>query len=500
MTMRLTMESKEFPELLKILDEATPTERVVFLSYNENDDQQMRANKFLLWWFFYFRNNFRAPLAPFHYDWLYEFAWTKNLLIIGFRWSIKTEMRKAHIVRGICYKEHSFRVWQSFDWWASEWHMRNIAKMLRSRLIRNDYWELFKLSWPRADIKKRAMENWNTENGIRMSARSLWEKLRWEWEFDEDDWASKPDDLTLDDIDVTDSVRNIETIDKNVEKLSWETIWAMNKEYSRIVFLWNVINDDWVVPRFEEDKKHDSNWAVFRQSLFDEKWDVTWDYFTPEMIKELRSKETEVAFWQNYELIPRSAYENGIIKEHEIRYFDYVDLNEFDELFMHSDTTHTWKQTSDYACTTILWMSKKDKNFYLIDFFLDKVDVEIQARTAIMMYIRFQSKVKKMTYDEKSNQGFWFWIKKLAKEEYNISLPIEELKYPNDKVTHFEPHVPHFRSNRVYLPSNHKDIKIATNQLKAFPNKSVHDDFVDWLSWVLDNFSQTNDEPQVYFL
>ena len=79
------------------------------------------------------------------------------------------------------------------------------------------------------------------------------------------------------------------------------------------------------------------------------------------------------------------------------------------------------------------------------------------------------------------------WI--LDKEEYKISLPIVELKYPKDKVTHFEPHIPHFIANRVYFPSNHKDLTEAETQLLAFPTKWVHDDIVDWLSWVLDNYA-----------
>jgi hypothetical protein len=105
------------------------------------------------------------------------------------------------------------------------------------------------------------------------------------------------------------------------------------------------------------------------------------------------------------------------------------------------------------------------------------------------MYLKYHSRIKKLTYDEKANQWFWLWIKKLAREEYKISLPIEELKYPNDKVTHFEPHIPHFIANRVYFPWSHKDLTEAETQLLAFPTKWVHDDFVDWLSWVLDNFA-----------
>jgi predicted phage terminase large subunit-like protein len=104
------------------------------------------------------------------------------------------------------------------------------------------------------------------------------------------------------------------------------------------------------------------------------------------------------------------------------------------------------------------------------------------------MYQKWESKVTKFTYDEKANQWFWFWVKKLAKEEYWISLPIRELKYPSDKVTHFTPHVPHFRANRVYLPKNHKRINTLVDQIIAFPTKEVNDDAVDLLSGLLDNF------------
>lgn len=322
----IKMTDPEFKSLLEVLQESTPSERVEFLEWKDTDSQEIRANKFLLWWFYYFRHNFKGLLADFHYKWIYSLAWHKNILIKWLRWSIKTEIVKAYHIKCICDKQNSFKVWQSFDSWASEWHMRNMAKMLISKFIKNDYGELYKLSWPRDDLKKKSMWNWNTENGIRMSARSLGEKLRWEGEYeDTDDWSSRPDCLTLDDIDVSDSVRSVEIIDKNIAKITGETIGAMSKEKSRILFLWNVINQDGVVPRFENEKSNDPNWDVFVQKLFNEKlpsdidflqdtnlipWDritqdmITWDFFTVERIKKIHSNEWGKSFLQNYLLIP----------------------------------------------------------------------------------------------------------------------------------------------------------------------------------------------------
>jgi len=115
--------------------------------------------------------------------------------------------------------------------------------------------------------------------------------------------------LVLDDIDVSDSVRNSEIIDKNYEKITGETIGAMSKEKSRIIFLGNVINQDGVVPRFEREKSSDLNWKVFIQALYNPDGSVAWDFFTPDRIEKIRSNEGERAFSQNYLLVPVNVYE-----------------------------------------------------------------------------------------------------------------------------------------------------------------------------------------------
>ena len=85
-------------------------------------------------------------------------------------------------------------------------------------------------------------------------------------------------------------------------------------------------------------------------------------------------------------------------------HFEYTpSIEDFDELFMHADTTHTGKSTSDYFALGVIGKSKKDNNFYMLDYVLEKMDVERQARNGIVMYQKFKSKVKRFTYDEKSN-------------------------------------------------------------------------------------------------
>jgi len=448
---------------------------------------QWWPNRFLLWWFFYYREDFITDLADFHYEWI-ESLFSSNTMLEWFRWSIKTTLVIAVTTYKISNNLCKFVVWQSYEDTASTENTTNIARNLLSERLQQDYGVLFRLSWgSKQDLEKKSVSNFDTTNKVKVRAASLWQKLRWALSK-----TDRPDLLIIDDIDVSDSVRNPEIIDKNYKKVTWETFGSMTKDgTAQIYFLWNTINQDWIVPRFRKEKKGMKWWRVFHQPLFVD--DVLqWDFFTESTIESIKEDEWPIAYNQNYLLIPIDSYEDWFIKMEHLRYYDYINPDDFGDLYMHVDTTHTAKTTSDYFCPMIVWEHKTEKNYYIIDFMLEKIDPEAQARAVINMYIK-NPKIKKITYDEKANQWFWLWIKKLAREEYNISLPITELNYPKDKVTHFEPHIPHFIANRVYLPSRHKDLQLAETQLIAFPTKWVNDDFVDWISWCLDNFKRIKD-------
>jgi hypothetical protein len=56
-------------------------------------------------------------------------------------------------------------------------------------------------------------------------------------------------------------------------------------------------------------------------------------------------------------------------------YYDVVNLDDFSELYMHADITHTGKQTSDFFCLVVLGKNIKDNNYYVVDFILKQIDV-----------------------------------------------------------------------------------------------------------------------------
>ena len=119
--------------------------------------------------------------------------------------------------------------------------VRNVAKMLVSKSIITDYGNLFPFATAKEDMSKKSITNFDTTNGIKIVSRSMGEKLRGASFFDEETGSSRPTMLIIDDIDVMDSVRNTDIIDKNYSKLNNETIGAMSKERSRVIFLGNTI-------------------------------------------------------------------------------------------------------------------------------------------------------------------------------------------------------------------------------------------------------------------
>jgi len=98
-------------------------------------------------------------------------------------------------------------------------------------------------------------------------------------------------------------VKNVEIIDANERKILTETIGAMNARKSQIIFLWNVIIDDGIVPRFVTKFSGKKRWRIREQPLIDESGQCVWsEVFSDETIDELRNQWSW--FDSNYLLIP----------------------------------------------------------------------------------------------------------------------------------------------------------------------------------------------------
>lgn len=295
----------------------------------------------------------------------------------------------------------------------------------------------------------------------------------------------RPQVIIIDDLEELEQARSIYRTDQLIDWLNATLITRLPSVATGYVRLIGTnLTKNSIVNRLIT--KEITGWDVTVYKALDENNRSIWEERHPTMsLLQLQHNDPKT-FASQYMNDPLDSAVSLIVEE-DLRF--YTTPQDIKELYMHVDTTHTGNLNSDYFCAGIIGKGQ-DSNFYLIDFILEQLDVERQARAVIKLYLDYKDRIKRLTYDEKANQGFGYWVKKLAREEYDLSLPIEELKYPSNKEAHFEPHVPHFKSNRFYLPSHHPNLKPLVDQIVSFPSRSVNDDAIDMISGCLDNFTR----------
>lgn len=252
--------------------------------------------------------------------------------------------------------------------------------------------------------------------------------------------------------------------------------------------------EDLIMTIFKGEPPFNHGWDCLKLPVLRKGKSVDEDLHTTKEL--LRDAEDQHTFQQEMMCNPLRI-ESGIVKYEYLRFYDV--LPKIVSASMHADITHTANQTSDYFAPGVMGKGK-DGNFYLLDYVIKRADVGEQAEIVCAMYQRWKKLVhiSKVTYDEKGHASFGYWTKKTAVEKYDLSLPLVPLKYPNDKVSHFQAHVPHFIANRVFFPAefNPEYSKLLLDQLTAFPQKGIPDDAVDMLSGCLDHFHGV--QPDVY--
>lgn len=230
-------------------------------------------------------------MAQWQIDWIRELQYGNNIIIEAFRGSRKTTILRAFVLWCIIYKVEPFIIVQSYeDGLSSDW-VRQVAKMMTSPRIVADYGNMFPFKVKREDIVKASFSNFESTNGVRISAKSTGQTLRGSNEYNDDVGATRPTMLILDDIDTTDSVRNEKVVDYTETKILGETIGSLDQFRRRVILLANTIGEDGILPRFKQQFKGNPLWKIFHQPLFLEDGKNTWpEIFTKEVVESLKGE------------------------------------------------------------------------------------------------------------------------------------------------------------------------------------------------------------------
>lgn len=432
-----------------------------------------------IFWLYYFSSFFKCKSADFHKLWCLYLMTDQHILLIGFRESAKTLWLTIKMIHNIVYLKKRFMMYYCYDKKKSNARLYDIVVQLQTnRKLIHDFGDVFpNTNNKQEETQKKSISEFITVNGVKCKAMSIWESPRWEM-FMYKDWAYRPDFVWLDDIDVDKSVTNPEIIDKNYNWLKWELMGWLSDD-CKIVFLWNIIKNDWIVPRFEKD--YAKKWIISKISVLDE-WKLTWDArYTQTWEKgkiDLQKKKEllwEISYNQNFLLVPFSWWES-IVKREQILYMKQKP--EFESIIFWVDPAISEKNKTDPYAIVVTWQYKKD--FYpleAIELTWSQKDPFKSTQIVKSLYEKYRP-----DYVIVETIAFQAVVAKLFKEAW---IATKEVKPSRDKVTRLMEKQNLFEQWRVLFDPNWPWIDILINQLLDFPNVK-HDDLVDALVYSLD--------------
>lgn len=234
-------------QALERMIEGTPEER-----------RFLAEQSFMLFAIYYFSEYFKYGIADFHKDFnndlhdlingdIREVAW------IAFRESAKTSYAKLFIIWLISFKKRKYINVDSFDRENAERILFDVAfEMVNNAKLRADFGVLFSKERGIQDIKQNRINNFVTENGIRVEAHSTQESVRGRIHLNQ-----RPDFLLFDDIE-TNKTKDSEAYTKQVRDHLTEAQAGMSPD-GFILYLGNYIteygNIQWLIDRAKTDHK-----------------------------------------------------------------------------------------------------------------------------------------------------------------------------------------------------------------------------------------------------
>ena len=257
---------------------------ILTLLSNKTTRKILCKNRLDVFAYYYFREFFTFETGDFHRRWYKMALEDKNLLIIGFRGSAKTSILwLIYLIHCICYHSYDFICFYCFDIQKAKSKTMNIANMLKiNRYIKEDFWYLYKDL--KTDINRAGVDNMQelkkieefvTTNGIKVKAMSIWSSPRWELFINAQEVPIRPELIVMDDIDIDKSVKNVQVIDNTEAFITWEVMGWMADNW-KIIFLGNIIWEDWVIPRLIKAQSSNEDWFVDDVPLINDKEEIIW--------------------------------------------------------------------------------------------------------------------------------------------------------------------------------------------------------------------------------
>lgn len=218
----------------------------------------LAEHSFGLFCLYYFSNYFKYPLADYHYDLFQDFQdlienKIRELVWIIYREGGKTTLEKLGLIWIITFKKRLYPNQDAFDKENAERILFDIAfELTNNARYRADFGVLFSKERSINDIKQNRINNFVTENGIRVEAHSTQESVRGRLHLNQ-----RPDYLALDDFE-TNKTKTSEAYTKQVRDHITEAMAGLAPN-GVILYCCNYLSEygnvQWLIDRAKTDDK-----------------------------------------------------------------------------------------------------------------------------------------------------------------------------------------------------------------------------------------------------
>lgn len=437
---------------------------------------------------YYFSHYFKYQLAPYHYDMvkdlhdliegkIRECAW------IMFRESAKTTFAKLFIIWCIAYEKKKYINVDSFDKENAERILFDVAyELTNNKRLQADFGRLFSKERSINDIKQNRINNFVTENGIRVEAHSTQESVRGRIHLEQ-----RPDMLILDDIE-TNKTKESQAYTKQVREHISEALAGMSPTGS-ILYLGNYITEYGNIQFLIDRAKTDTRLRVRNVPVIvdgEPTWSAKYAMTNEEAEKSgkvsLEDKKIQLgSLVFSYEMMNQPIDDS--LAEFKKEFESVITQQEVDKLntnvFITIDTAVSKADSADYTGITINYVSQENKWFIksfrvkynpkeLIDFMFTIWRNTSPVTIGIEKTIYLQA-IKPFLDDEMRNR--------------NTFLNITELSHnQTSKETRIRGLIPRWESRSIVFIEG--ECANLQDEMRTFP-RGQHDDVLDSLAYQL---------------
>jgi phage terminase large subunit-like protein len=436
---------------------------------------------------YYFSNYFKYALAPYHYDMVQDLhdlldGKIRECAWIMYRESAKTTFAKLFIIWCIAYKKKKYINVDSFDKENAERILFDVAfELTNNKKLQADFPTLFSKRRGIEDIKQNRINNFVTENGIRVEAHSTQESVRGRIHLDQ-----RPDMLIADDIE-TNKTKESEAYTKQVRDHISEALAGMAPD-GKILYLCNYItesgNVQFLIDRAVNDHKlRVRNVPVMtdnipawpsKYALTDEEAEKTGKVSIEDKQRQLGS----LVF--SYEMMNQPIDEMlAEFKKEYVQLEAEQDVNKLDHVvYITIDSAVSEKESADFTGVTINRVSSDNK------WFVTTYRLKINSKELID-HIFYLHKSYSPVFIGLEETTFTMAIQPFLQDEMRkrgIFMTITPVKHRGtNKETRIRGLIPRWESRSIFLVGNNTEL---LDEMRTFPN-GQNDDVLDSLAMQL---------------